>query len=368
MSKLRVAVYAICKNESAFVSRWVKSMSEADHIYVLDTGSTDDTVERLTALGVTVQQEKIEPWRFDTARNRSLELVSQDVDLCVCTDLDEEFHPGWRAAMEAAWSEGVHRLSYRYTWSFRPDGGEGCVFWMSKAHARHGFRWVHPVHEVLSFSGPGPCVEKAAVGVQLDHHPDPAKSRGQYLPLLELAVKEDPEDDRNMHYLGREYLFHGMWEACRETLRHHLKMPSATWPDERCASMRFLARACGQLGLADEAEQWQLRAVAEAPWLREPWLEASALAAQKKDWIGSLGCARRALAITQRSQTYINEADSWGAKPWDLAAVAAYYAGLYDLALEYGRQAAALEPEDARLRSNLAFYRAKAGVSDPETP
>ena len=29
------------------------------------------------------------------------------------------------------------------------------------------------------------------------------KSRGQYLPLLELSEEEDPEDDRNMHYLGR---------------------------------------------------------------------------------------------------------------------------------------------------------------------
>ncbi len=363
MSKLRVAVYAISKNESAFVSRWVQSMSEADHIYVLDTGSTDDTVERLTALGVTVLQEKVDPWRFDSARNRSLEMVPQDVDLCVCTDLDEVFHPGWRAAMESAWSGGAHRLSYRYTWSFRPDGGEGCVFWISKAHARHGFRWIHPVHEVLQYSGSAQCIEKKAAGVQLDHHPDATKSRGQYLPLLELAVKEEPDDDRNMHYLGREYLFHGMWERCRETLQHHLTMPSATWPDERCASMRFLARASRQLGLAEEEEQWLLRAVAEAPWLREPWLEASALAARQQDWIGSLCCARKALAIKNRSQTYINEADSWGAKPWDLAAVAAYYAGLFDLALEYGKQAAALDPGDERLQANLAFYREKAAPS-----
>ena len=39
----------------------------------------------------------------------------------------------------------------------------------------------------------------AAEGVQLDHHPDPEKSRGQYLNLLELSVEEDPDDDRNMH-------------------------------------------------------------------------------------------------------------------------------------------------------------------------
>ena len=45
----RVCVYAICKNEGKFVERWMRSMAEADEIYVLDTGSTDGTPEQLRA-------------------------------------------------------------------------------------------------------------------------------------------------------------------------------------------------------------------------------------------------------------------------------------------------------------------------------
>ena len=45
MGKYKVCVYAICKNEEQFVRRWMQSMSEADLVVVLDTGSTDDTVE-----------------------------------------------------------------------------------------------------------------------------------------------------------------------------------------------------------------------------------------------------------------------------------------------------------------------------------
>ena len=81
---MKIAVYTICKNESAFVDRWVDSMSEADGIYVLDTGSEDDTVEKLKKRGVVVDTAKIVPWRFDTARNMSLELVPEDVDVCAC--------------------------------------------------------------------------------------------------------------------------------------------------------------------------------------------------------------------------------------------------------------------------------------------
>ena len=352
----KIYVYAICKNEEQFAARWMRSMSEADGVYVLDTGSEDGTVETLRALGAYVKSERIAPWRFDAARNLSLKMVPEDADLCVCTDLDEVFHPGWRILLEDALTPEVQQLTYRYIWSFLPDGSEGTVFRMEKAHRRFGFAWVNPVHEVLEYHGAAPLIRKYVPDVQLDHHPDPAKPRTQYLPLLELAVKEKPWDDRNMHYLGREYLYRGMWRECEETLLRHLAMPSAQWRDERCASMRYLARAVRALGRDAEAEAWLFRAVAEAPYLREPWLEAAEQEAQNKHWSGSLFFAERALEIRERSQTYINEAESWGAKPYDLAAVAAYYLGDLAKAEYYGRAALALAPEDSRLKSNLVYY------------
>ena len=205
---MKVSVYAICKNEETFARRWTESMSEADEVVVLDTGSSDHTAEILQELGAKVTKDAIIPWRFDTARNRSLDLVSMDTDICVCTDLDEVFHPGWRKLLEDAWQPGTGQASYRYTWSFNSDGSEGVVFWCQKIHARKNYRWTHPVHVVLTWVGPGAAKPIVTIdGIQLDHHPDPNKSRGQYLPLLELSVKEDPDDDRNVHYLGREY-FH----------------------------------------------------------------------------------------------------------------------------------------------------------------
>ena len=73
----KVCVYAICKNEEQFVDRWMDSMGEADQVVVLDTGSTDRTVEKLRARGALVTVEEITPWRFDVARNRSLELADR---------------------------------------------------------------------------------------------------------------------------------------------------------------------------------------------------------------------------------------------------------------------------------------------------
>lgn len=357
---LKVYVYAICKNEEQHIAPWVESMREADGIYVLDTGSDDSSVALLSGMNVVVKSEKISPWRFDVARNRSLAMVPEDADLCVCTDMDEIFLPGWREKMEEAWLAGAHRLKYRYVWSFNKDGSEGCVFWISKAHARKGFVWTHPVHEVLEWKRSEPCIEREASGVQLEHYPDPTKSRGQYLPLLELSVLEKPDDDRNMHYLGREYMFHGMWEKCEETLLRHLALPNATWPDERSASMRFLARAVEHQGRPlEEAFLWLLKAAAEAPSMREPWIELSEFEQKQENWAGSLFFAEKALAIQHRSRSYINEAASWAEKPYDLAAIAAYYLKDYDKAKAYGRKALEYDPENARLQKNMEFYQAK---------
>jgi tetratricopeptide (TPR) repeat protein len=353
---VKVVVYAICKNEEQFVQRWMDSMSEADQVVVLDTGSSDATAETLRARGAQVTVEPIVPWRFDTARNRSLDLVPEDADICVCTDLDEVFRPGWRAALEAAWTPGAGRATYRYTWSFQPDGSEGVVFWGEKIHARQDYRWVHPVHEVLAWVGkgePGPMV--AAEGVQLNHYPDPSKSRGQYLPLLELSVAEDPQDDRNVHYLGREYLYRGRWDDCIRTLKRHLSMPRATWRDERAASMRYIALSYLRKGEPGQARDWYLRAIAEAPHLREAYVELAAQLYEQEEWDGVLYFTGCALAITQRPRTYICEAAPWGSLPHDLRAIALYRTGRVEQALEQTRLALALEPGNERLQGNAAL-------------
>lgn len=357
---MKIIVYAICKNESAFVRRWLQSMGEADGIYVLDTGSSDDTVRLLREGGAQVTEEIISPWRFDTARNRSLDLVPQDADICVCTDLDEVFHPGWRRLLEAAWRPGVTRASYRYTWSFQPDGSEGYVFWIEKIHARQGYRWVHPVHEVLEWTKKDQGESKITVeGIQVDHHPDPGKSRGQYLPLLELSVAEAPEDDRNMHYLGREYLFYRRWDDCIRTLKRHLAMPTARWADERCASMRYIARAYAAKGEKEDAAAWFLRAMAEAPHLREPWMEGAYLAYEQGDWEAAVFFTGRALQIHDRPRTYISESSAWGSLPWDLRALALYHTGRLREAQEAAQEACRLAPGDARLQKNLELIRRK---------
>jgi glycosyltransferase involved in cell wall biosynthesis len=69
---VKVAVYTIALNEAAHAERWADSAADADYRIVADTGSTDDTVERLSRVGVTVHKIAVKPWRFDVARNTAM--------------------------------------------------------------------------------------------------------------------------------------------------------------------------------------------------------------------------------------------------------------------------------------------------------
>lgn len=351
MKKFKICVYAISKNESKFVKRWVNSMKEADEIYVLDTGSTDSTVSELQKLGVNVFVDKIKPWRFDVARNKSLELLPDDTDICVCTDLDEVFVPGWRKELEQVWSDNTTRANYNYNWSLDENNIPKVNFEISKIHTRHNYIWTHPVHEVLTYQG---AYERVVTvdRITLNHYPDSTKSRGSYLPLLELSVKEDPEDDRNMHYLGREYMYYGRWQECIDTLIKHLSLKSATWKDERCASMRFIARSYKNLGRYEEAKMWLKKAILEAPYLRDPYVEMALLEYTLENWQELEIYCLKALQITNKAKTYINEVFSWDYTIYDLLSLSYYHQGRKEDALYYVNRALNMQKNDERLLKN----------------
>ena len=326
--KHKICIYAIARNEEQFVDRFCDAAAEADYIAVLDTGSTDRTVEKLSDRGVIVRQTTIEPWRFDVARNLSMLLIPRDTDLCVCADLDEVLLPGWRAALVKAWTEDAETGTYRCICSRNADGSEGTVFLREKIHRPKCATWRYPVHEVLVPSDGRPFFRCVNVeGMAAEHLPDERKSRAQYLPLLELAAQEAPQDARCAHYLGREYLYRGMFRKAAEELKRHLTLPSAVWDEERAASMRYLSACMHALGDERSAMCWAMRAIAEVPEQRENWYEAEKAAYRAENWEGVVYYGRKALRITTKSRSAINEAEAWGAAPWDLLSIGLWHTG-----------------------------------------
>ena len=353
---MKIAVYTIAKNEERFIKRWANSTEEADYRLILDTGSTDGSFEEYdNVFGWRESHSHIashvfDPWRFDHARNHALSMLPADIDYCIALDMDEVLQPGWREALETFLTDNptVNRPRYKYVWSWNEDGTEGLVYGGDKIHARHGYHWKHPVHEVITpFAGEA---QGFVPGLEIHHHSDPTKSRSQYLPLLELAVREDPDNDRNQFYLGREYFYQGNTQLAAKHLTMAILL--SKWPPERAAAYRILYKMNGDVGNLYKALQ-------QDPTRKETLVALALHYHNEGNWVASGQFAGDAIAIREKPLDYLCEADAWGWLPFDLAAIACYHQGYMESAFIYGSQALGMNPSDERLRANMGFYESR---------
>jgi glycosyltransferase involved in cell wall biosynthesis len=351
---MKIAVYTICKNEEKFVERWYESSKDANYHILTDTGSTDGTVELARSLGITVHQIALNPFRFDDARNASLLLVPDDVDYCIALDVDEVLAPGWREALNEAFAKGIDRPTYRRIESFKPDGTPDAEFDGFKVHRRFGIRWNYPIHEVPQWYGEGEEVKERIEGFEIHHHQNKETSRKQYLPLLEMAVKENP-DARNLYYLGREYTYYERYEEAKEVLEKYLE--KSIFPQERSAACRILGKIDSK-----NAEEWFLKATEEYQ-CRESLLALANYYYLEKQWAECNLVAKQALLFTEKPMEFLAEGWAWTHMADDLIAVSAWQLGDFKQALEHGLKALAISPDDERLQSNVQFYRSKVDAN-----
>lgn len=166
-------------------------------------------------------------------------------------------------------------------------------------------------------------------------------------------MKEDPEDDRNSHYLAREYLFAGRDKEAVAEFQRHLSLEKAIWGPERARSCRYLHQLTGD-------PLWLHKALNADPLSREALLELAQWYHDDQRWDICLMTALEALSIKERPLVYLTEAWAWGSRAHDLAAIASFRLGYYHEAAYHGMEALKLDPYDARLRDNIKFYRRAA--------
>lgn len=342
---MKLAVYAIAKNESENVERWFESVMDADEIVVLDTGSTDDTFEKLEALGVNVSRGHLDPFRFDVARNAALNKVG-NVDYVMFLDFDEVLEPG--AIHEIKKSLKGHSMySMDLVFTQNADGSPAIWYPREAIHRRMEFFWQYPVHEVLtSYSK---TYSHEHLDIKVYHVPDVEKDRTSYVNLLEMGVAENPDDPRCMQYLGREYFYEGRWLDAIMWLRKHIEVEthgpfrseSATY-----ISQCYIAMEDKLESALDEAETWALRAIAEFNSAREPYCELASLYFSCGQYECAIGMLRSALRILKQPEVnMIHNSMYYGSWPHHLLAASYFNMGDLEKAKEEILVAIQMTPE-----------------------
>jgi glycosyltransferase involved in cell wall biosynthesis len=261
----RVIVYTIVKDEAQFIERWVRKHAAADVLDVLDTGSSDGTIEKLETLkkefpNLIANVHYFNDFRFDVARNFQLDLISlyakQD-DVLFQIDADEYVvTPGWADIVRRDFNGDAGSYDYIFSWKDKAETVPLNEFLAEKIHSV-SYRWEKPVHEVLTYNGDTVI---GHIELRLEHHTKAKASRMNYISLLRTRYAEFPQDSRNTLYYGRELYFLKHYEDARMRLMDFVDAPDA-WIHEKGYAAYLISRCFLAEGKAAEAVEWALEAI-----------------------------------------------------------------------------------------------------------
>jgi hypothetical protein len=210
-----IALALIARDEARCIARCLASVRPwVDRLLVLDTGSTDATVELARQAGAEVHRfDWIDD--FSAARNRALALADGDWNLVL--DADEWLVSGGAelAALRRAEPSFVGQL--RVDSEFDAADGVGMASsWLARVLPRGG-RFVGRIHEQVESGTPR---RRLAVHIGHDGYRAARRDakRGRNQRLLQLALAEQP-GDAYLHYQFGKDLEQG--ECFQETVPHY---------------------------------------------------------------------------------------------------------------------------------------------------
>ncbi len=252
----------IVKNEEKHLERCLSSVKgHVDEIVVVDTGSTDRTVEIAQTFGAKVAQTE---WTddFSAARNLSLDLASGDWALWI--DADEEVAPeSWGPIREALIRPHFGGFFVRMV-NFMDEEGTANTYTHAPVRIfqlRPEVRFTGRVHEQItpSLDAIGlPCAHLS--GVTLNHYgyrPSDMAEKSKLdrtIGLLEREVREDPEDAFHWFNLANAYSVARRNEEAVHAARMCVRF---LHPANAFGSLAYQILASGQNALGNPQEAFE---------------------------------------------------------------------------------------------------------------
>jgi glycosyltransferase involved in cell wall biosynthesis len=208
---------AIVKNEAAIIDRCVRSLlPHVDGAIVIDTGSSDDTPERITELfnkaGKSIEIHYAPFFAFDQARNKALEFARGSPlkwDYLLLADADMELKisdPDWTRQLNGGLSYDMYQTA-------------GSVRYVNRRvvsrHATGNYMGV--THEYLAIESAGKLE-----GAEFNDHADGSNRAAKFqrdIDLLEQALKTETDPgliQRYHFYLAQSFFDKGDWAKAAE--------------------------------------------------------------------------------------------------------------------------------------------------------
>jgi tetratricopeptide (TPR) repeat protein len=275
-----LSLCVIAKNEEAMLSGCLESVAGAvDEIVVVDTGSTDRTVEVALAHGARVLDF---PWRhdFSAARNAALEVATSEWVFFL--DADERLDPAsmgvLRRLVEAEPADAPPTIYAPLILNVDAAGASLGADHMPRLwRARPELRFRGRIHEQVGVGVAGlrTAIEDALKVVHLGYDPVHAHNTGKHqrnIALLDLELAERPDDPGLIFYRAKEAYALGDDAAAAEAFQRVIR--EAPGLNFALSAYVFGVECLRSTGRSSEALSLAMNGVRANPQYSELWYAA----------------------------------------------------------------------------------------------
>jgi glycosyltransferase involved in cell wall biosynthesis len=216
-SEGKISLCAIVKNEEAFIRAYLENaLKFVDEIIIVDTGSTDKTIEIIESFNPKIKLFRTE-WHddFSRARNESLKHASGDWILILDPDerLELKDEQLLRKLVALPKNDNEARVYSFKQIHYYDEELISAVQYRDTFFENHkGIVYTRPIHEHIIAGNPDFTLSRAHIkGVDILHYGNIKKVRDnkqkqqRNLKILEKGHRENPEDIYNIYYLASNY-------------------------------------------------------------------------------------------------------------------------------------------------------------------
>jgi glycosyltransferase involved in cell wall biosynthesis len=240
----------IVKNEEKHIARCLDSVAElVDEIIIIDTGSTDRTVEIVSNYTSKVYTY---PWEDDFSKARNYSFSKASMDYCMWMDADdilEETERDKFLQLKQSLASDIDIVMMKYNTSF-DEAGKPSFSYFRERWIRNcaEYCWIGAVHEVIPpkgriiYSDVAVCHKKMGAG-------DPDRNLKIYQKMI---ADGKPLEPRQQYYYGRELYYHKQYKEAVSVLEEFL-LSAEGWIENKIEACSICANCYNQLGQEESA-------------------------------------------------------------------------------------------------------------------
>lgn len=255
-----LSIFSIVKNEEVMIEDMLRSAQGADEHVIVDTGSTDNTIEICKKYTDKIFTDYTWNDNFGEAKNHALSKCTGDY--IIGLDADCRFKEGAVKTIKdfiQTADKDVYRIPL--IWN---DASNPVHHWLPKLFRREaGIQYVGNVHEHPNKLAEGDVDAPIVFLYSPNHSKDPDRN-------LRCLLRDDTTKPRNQFYLGREYWERRKYPEAIEWLTKYLT--SNSWAPEKAEGYLTLARCYWNTQQGDKAREACGKAIVINPDFKEALL------------------------------------------------------------------------------------------------